>query len=87
MPRGGWRQRAGERSRSPPGPTPFFSEQLKTWMASWAWGQSSAAEVLRNAVAFVRDGHRDVLIEQLARSGGDEKNADRALCAAFVASG
>eukprot|EP00969_Alexandrium_andersonii_P118233 5229174-Alexandrium_andersonii.AAC.1 len=78
MPRGGWRQRAGERSRSPLRGA-AMSQQLQTWLSSWAWGGHSAADLVRNAQAFVRDGHRDPLIEQLARGGGSIGNAERAV--------
>ena len=78
MPRGGWRQRYSERSRSPVRP-PHMSEQLRSWLMSWAWSGQSAAEVVRNAQAFVADGHRDPLIEELARAGGNVANAERAV--------
>jgi len=46
---------------------------------AWAWNGQSAAEVVRNAQAFVADGLRDPLIEQLARAGGNIANAERAV--------
>jgi len=56
-----------------------LSEQLKTWLTSWSWGGHSASDVVRNAQAFVRDGHRDPTIERIARSGSHLGNAERAL--------
>ena len=82
MPRGGWRQQAGarsrSRSRSPTRRVPL-SEGLASWMQAWAWGHRSAADLVRDAQAFVRDGHRDAGIEALAQSGGDTANSARAV--------
>ena len=53
---------------------------MRTWLTAWAWGGQSAAEVARQAQAFVADGHRDPVIEQVARAAGrDVVNAERAL--------
>jgi hypothetical protein len=56
-----------------------MSEQLRSWLMSWAWSGQSAAEVVRSAQAFVADGHRDPLIEELARASGNVANAERAV--------
>ena len=57
-----------------------MTEQLRTWLTAWAWSRQSAAEVARNAQAFVADGHRDPLIERIARGAGRNlSNAERSL--------
>ena len=82
----GFRQRLQNetRSRSPPplsghGEAPLPAS-LANWLSSWAWGHSSAADVVRNAQSAVLDGGSiatDPRVVRLAKCGRHLGNAER----------
>ena len=82
----GFRQRLerAARSRTPPptstGGLARRPAQLRSWLSSWAWGQKTAADVVRDARSALEDIGREVVdpqLRRLARCSVNLGNAER----------
>ena len=75
----GWKQRFGtDRSRSPPRGL-STTNTVKNWLLKWAWGGISAADVVRSAEAFKRDGNKDPAVDRILKGSRSIQNAERAV--------